>query len=134
MMNAMMGYFDAHGWFDLTLLWINGLLATGVAAVLLLSSQAGPGRHSVLTWYERVVRFVLTAAYTVLAVRVWLGWYYTPVEPTHVAVNALVLALVLMAHGDVAVIIRALRHIRTQRRAFQRARSVSPSPGARKER
>ncbi|MBU3895407.1 hypothetical protein KH388_22200 [Serratia rubidaea] len=117
MMQAMMTYFNAHGPGDLVLLWINGALATGIAGVLLFSGIAA-GQYNMLRWYERIVRFVLTAAYAVLAVRVWLGWYYTPVEPTHVAVNALVLALVLLAHGDVAVIVRALRQVRATRQAM----------------
>ncbi|HCF3047463.1 hypothetical protein ACM714_27565 [Pseudomonas aeruginosa] len=120
-----MVYFDAHGLWDLVLLWINGGLASAIALTLLLSSHTTAQRRNALTWYERAVRFVLTAAYAVLAVRVWLGWYYTPVEPTHVAVNALVLALVVLAHGDVAVIVRALRQMRTTREALLAGRKPS---------
>lgn len=110
-------YFDAHSLLDLVLLVINGALATGTAVTLLFSSQTTVGNHSALRWYERGIRFILTAAYAVLALRVWMGWYYTPVEPTHVAVNALVFALVLLAHGDVAVIIRSLQQVRVMRKS-----------------
>ncbi|QRR07643.1 hypothetical protein FPJ27_37290 (plasmid) [Burkholderia sp. MS455] len=115
MMDELMMYFHAHGVWDLLLLWINGALASGIFAILLFAYRGAASPHIALTWYERGARFLLVAAYGVLAVRVWLGWYYTPVEPTHVAVNALVLALVVMAHGDVAVIIRALRQMRATR-------------------
>lgn len=117
MMDELMVYFSAYGPWDLVLLWINGGLASAIALTLLLASHATAEQRNALTWYERAVRFVLTAAYAVLAVRVWMGWYYTPVEPTHVAVNALVLSLVVLARGDVAVIVRALRQVRTTREA-----------------
>lgn len=122
MMSTMLEYFNAHNQWDLVMLWLNGLLASGVALVLLLSSQS---RHNDLTWYERVARFVLTSAYTVLAVRVWMGWYYTPVEPTHVAVNALVLILVVMVRGDVAVVVRAVRQVRAKRQEESQVRANS---------
>jgi len=84
-------------------------------------------KKNALFWYERAIRFVLTAAYAVLALRVWMGWYYTPVEPTHVAVNFLVLALMLLAHGDIAVIIRSLLQVRAQRKKEMAAGSAGQS-------
>ncbi len=107
-MAATIAYFHSRGILDWILLMVNGLLATSIFGVLLFARER-TYRMRRLTWLERLIRFALVAAYGILSVRVWMGWYYTPVEPTHVAVNGMVLAYVLLAHGDISVMLGALR-------------------------
>lgn len=122
-MTAAIHYFHARSIFDLILLLFNGVLATAIFAVLLFA-RGRRYRMQRLTWLERFVRFALVAAYGVLAFRVWLGWYYTPVEPTHVAVNCMVLAYVWLAHGDISVMISALRLASEARQAALKSKMV----------
>lgn len=124
-MDRLIDYFNAYSVWDLLLLWLNGVLATTIFLILLFTNSAATPLGRPLTLYERAVRFVLTAAYGVLTVRVWAGWYFTPVEPTHVAVNMLVLVFVATARGDVAAIVRALQQIRAARHGAQDPRKSS---------
>ncbi|MFM0067268.1 hypothetical protein [Paraburkholderia aspalathi] len=126
MMSALMTYFDARDVLDLALLVVNGLLASAIFLVLLFSRSAPAQSPQAARWYERLARFVLVAAYGVLAVRVWAGWYFTPVEPTHVAVNAIVLGFVIAAHGDTSVIVMALRIARGTRRTLHGGAPPAP--------
>ncbi|WP_124633857.1 hypothetical protein [Burkholderia cenocepacia] len=115
-METMMHYFHARDELDLGLLIVNGLLSSAIFGVLLFGRSDAASRANPLRWHERGLRFVLVSAYGILAVRVWAGWYYTPVEPTHVAVNAMMLACVVIVRGDVSVIANALREARAARR------------------
>lgn len=112
MINSAMHYFNAKGSLDLILLLLNGGLASAIFAVLLFARMHEQGTS---VWTTRFARFVLVAAYGVLALRVWAGWYFTPVEPTHVAVNAIVLWVVWAVRGDVSVILAAFDRIRSDR-------------------
>ncbi|CBW74719.1 hypothetical protein IHE31_08615 [Mycetohabitans rhizoxinica] len=116
MIKAAIVYFNAYSVCDLLLLLMNGVLASAIFLILLFAFSAPVPRRSPLNWYERAIRFWLVAVYGILAVRVCAGWYSTPVEPTHVAVNALVLGFAIMARGDVGVITEALRQTRKARR------------------
>lgn len=128
-MAELITYFHARGIFDWLLLVTNGLLATSIFAVLLFARERTYRMHR-LTWLERLIRFALVAAYGVLAARVWMGWYYTPVEPTHVAVNGMVLAYVLLAHGDISVMLGALRLVsETRRQTLEQRKSESEDYG-----
>lgn len=120
-----MAYFDTHSVWDLLLLWANGGLASAIFLILLFAFSASVPRRSPLNWYERAIRFWLVAVYGVLAMRVWAGWYATPVEPTHVAVNALVLGFMVVARGDVGVIAEGLRQTHRTRRKIVNKRKLS---------
>lgn len=108
-MSFLLAYTGAKGVADFWMLVVNGLLASAIFVRVLFAHLAG---HVISDWRERLARFALVAAYGVLALRVWAGWYNTPVEPTHIAVNAIVLWLVWLARGDVSVIVTALRTLR----------------------
>ncbi|WP_434110417.1 hypothetical protein [Paraburkholderia caffeinilytica] len=110
MMASLVHTFGAKGVADFWLLMLNGLLATTIFAVLLLAHPRG---HVVATFRARLARFALVCAYGVLALRVWAGWYNTPVEPTHVVVNLIVLWIVWTARGDVSEIVASLKNLRT---------------------
>ena len=114
MIVTIMHYFHARDFWDWLFLMLDGILASAIFA-LLLFAHGSMYRSWHLRWHERIVRFVLASAYGILALRVWFGWYYTPVEPTHVIVNAIVLSFVGLAHGDVSVMMAALRQVNMKR-------------------
>ncbi|WP_066733514.1 phage holin family protein [Cupriavidus sp. D384] len=105
-MTEVFGYFHAHGALDLALLVLNGTLATMIGLILVLarSPDCGP-----LAWHARLARYVLVVVYATIALRVWGGWYWTPVEPTEVVANAVLLWLVMASRGDVSLFLAALR-------------------------
>jgi hypothetical protein len=44
-----------------------------------------------------------------------MGWYYTPVEPAEVVVNAFVLWQVWLVQGDMSLLVRAIRALQVHR-------------------
>lgn len=115
-MTEVLGYFHAHSALDLTLLVLNGTLATAIGAILVLARRPDSGP---LAWHARLARYVLVVVYATIALRVWGGWYWTPVEPTEVVVNAVVLWLAMVSRGDVSLFLAALRIARERSRARQ---------------
>ncbi|MDM0011994.1 phage holin family protein [Variovorax sp. J22P168] len=110
-MTELLVYFGARGPLDLVLLLANGLIAGGIFLLLVL---AHPDADDAFAAQGRIARYVLAAVYGVVALRVLGGWYYTPVEPTEVAVNALVLWQVWLVRGDISVLIRAIRALQAR--------------------
>lgn len=111
-MNEMTLYFGARGVVDLLLLLSNGLLATVIALILVFAQPKGGGS---LDLHARLSRYAFVAVYGVLAARVWCGLYYTPVEPTEVAVNVIVMWLVWITRGDISAILDAVRVVLDRR-------------------
>lgn len=114
-MNELMLYFNANGVIDLWLLLMNGCVATAIFGLLLFPRQ-WPDRVPLLS--ARLTRYAFVAAYSVLAARVWLGLYYTPVEPTEVIVNVLILWLAWVTRGDISVLFDAVRLVLDRRARF----------------
>ena len=110
-MNDVMLYFGAYGAFDLALLLANGLVSAVIFGLLVL---AHPDDCEAFAAHGRLVRYVLAVVYGVIAMRVLGGWYYTPVEPSEVAINALVLWQVWLVRGDMSVLIRAIRTLQAR--------------------
>lgn len=104
-MDKLMLYLNAKGVADLWLLVFNGGIATSIFLILLFASNnSEPAR----AWHARLARFAFVAIYGALAARIWCGLYFTPVEPTEVAVNVIVLWLVWVTRGDISVILDAV--------------------------
>lgn len=57
----------------------------------------------------RLARYTLAAIYGVIAARVFCGWYFTPVEPAELAVNAFLLWQLWLVRGDMSLLLRAIR-------------------------
>jgi hypothetical protein len=108
-MNNLMMYLGAKGEFDLWMLLLNGLIAATTSLILVFANPA----ETMLPW--RVARTVLAGAYGLIAARILAGEYWTPVEPTELLGNAVVLCLVWTARGDVRLIVGAVRSLRTSR-------------------
>ncbi|KUE88870.1 hypothetical protein ASL20_09600 [Cupriavidus necator] len=104
-MDKLMLYLNAKGVADLWLLVFNGGIATSIFLTLLFAcNNSEPAR----AWHARLARFAFVAIYGALAARIWCGLYFTPVEPTEVAVNVIVLWLVWVTRGDISVILDAV--------------------------
>lgn len=111
-MTEVMSHFAAKGLLDLVLLMVDGLVATAIFLLMLFSR---PQVEGLLALYARVARYCFAAIYGMLALRVWAGWYWTPVEPAELAVNFAVLWLALVVRGDLSVFLAAVRVVRDRR-------------------
>lgn len=111
-MNELMLYLNAKGEMDFWLLVANGVISMAIFLILLFVC---PTSDQPMQLHARLARYALVAVYGVLAARVWCGLYYTPVEPTEVAVNLIVLWLVWITRGDLSVILDAVRIVLNSR-------------------
>ncbi|QCP50143.1 hypothetical protein FAZ95_13730 [Trinickia violacea] len=111
-MKGLIVYFHAHGALDFALLMSNGLIATVIVGILMFTRMTG---DSLIVRRAALVRYAFVVGYGVLAIRVWFGYYHTPVEPTEVAVNAVVLWLIRLVRGDFVIAMHAVRLIRARR-------------------
>jgi hypothetical protein len=111
-MTELLSFFNATGPLDLVLLLFNGALS---AAICLLLVFAHPQQDAVFAMHGRLARYLLAILYGVMAVRCLMGWYYTPVEPAEVVVNAFVLWQVWLVQGDMSLLVRAIHALQVHR-------------------
>ncbi|MBB2918348.1 phage holin family protein [Cupriavidus alkaliphilus] len=111
-MNELMLYLNAKGAADFGLLVANGVISTAIFSILLFVRRKA---EAPMAAHARLARYAFVAVYGVLAARTWCGVYYTPVEPTEVAVNLIVLWLVWVTRGDLSVILDAVRIVLDRR-------------------
>jgi hypothetical protein len=98
-------YFTTHDWLDLSLVLADGVIATLIVLRLLFPAIAA---GTPVSWPARALRLGIALVYTTIAVRVWGGWYWLPVDPSELLPHALTLALVLTTRGDMRSLLRAL--------------------------
>ncbi|MBB5411923.1 hypothetical protein HDG34_005889 [Paraburkholderia sp. HC6.4b] len=63
----------------------------------------------------RLLRYAIAATYATIAVRVWAGWYWTPVEPSELLVNVLVMYAVYCTGGNVEIFLQAARLVKSRK-------------------
>jgi hypothetical protein len=102
-------HYVAYGWPNVLFAVADGLIATGIVLRLLLA-DIPPGARVI--WPVRALRYGLATVYTIIAVRIWSGWYWLPVDPTELLPDLLMLALVLVARGDMRALWRAITDMR----------------------
>lgn len=65
------------------------------------------------------IRFGIAANYLILCVRIGLGWYWTPMDPSELIINAFIFGALVFVRGDIPLAVellgkvprlRALRH------------------------
>lgn len=117
-MDKLMLYLNAKGVADMWLLLANGVISTAIFTILLF---VRPMSEAPMQLHARLARYAFVAVYGVLAARIWCGLYYTPVEPTEVAVNLIVLWLVWITRGDLSVILDAVRIVLDRRACRSRS-------------
>lgn len=104
---------NARNTLDFVLLIATGLIATRIVWRLIFSDLQP---DELVTLASRIIRVVLTMTYATISIRVWVGWYWTPVEPSEVVANLLVLLLVEATGGDTTLMLDALRELRRRKR------------------
>ncbi|VVD29142.1 hypothetical protein [Paraburkholderia dioscoreae] len=93
----LMRYLHAHGPVDFALLLLTGAVSTRIAWRLMFADI--PKGESVSRGGQ-ILRWALFVTYATIALRVWFGWYWTPVEPSELTPDLFILAVVEIYRGD----------------------------------
>lgn len=137
MANIAEWFSHLHAWFvihmhpvndmDLTLLLTDGLVCSAAAALFAFSPGSLVGERK--PWRVRLVRYVLAFVYGFVAWRIWGGHYLTPVEPSELLANVVVLIQAAIVRGDVEVWFDTYSAIQARRREARRPESHSWTHG-----
>lgn len=105
----LVAHFHAAGVLDFWMLMATGMMATAIFLLVVFGPPAGKQTPA---FSHRLARYVLASSFGVLALRVWAGWFETPVEPANVVILGLALWVIWRCRGDVSVLLTAVRHAR----------------------